>query len=389
MPDRVLFVDDDPNVLMSFRRQLHKLFDVSTAESGQAGLDMIVDSEPFAVVVADMKMPGIDGIHLLSQVKNISPDTVRMMLTGQADMETAREAVNEGSIFRFLIKPCPKDLLVKSLQSGVEQHKLITVEKELLEKTLSGSVKVLSDVLALTRTKSFGHAQRVRRVVRELMCCLGINNAWEIDVAAMSSQIGCVSVPDEVLLKFYGNDSVTDGEKQMFEAHPAIGAELIQSIPRLEGVARIIAYQEKGYDGSGVPRDNVSGEDIPLGSRLLKLALDFDNYTMSGSSQVEALQKLRRRARYDPGALEALSKVVAEAHAYEISRLNVKEITPGMVLGADVRTKDKVLLVPRGHEVTGTLLWRLRNFATISVIDGSVSVLVRADSAHISQARPL
>ncbi|HUT04773.1 MAG TPA: HD domain-containing phosphohydrolase [bacterium] len=387
MPDRVLFVDDEPNILMSFRRQLHGLLDVSTAEGGQAGLDMIVDGKPFAVVVADMKMPGIDGIHLLRQVKKIAPETVRMMLTGQADMETAIDAVNEGSIFRFLTKPCPKDLLIKSLQAGVEQYRLITAEKELLEKTLSGSVKVLSDVLALTRTKSFGHAQRVRRMVQELMSCLGINNAWEIDVASMLSQIGCVTVPDEVLLKFYGSDEVTDGEKQMFEAHPAIGAELIQSIPRLGGVARIIAYQEKGYDGSGVPQDNVSGEDIPLGSRLLKLALDFDNYTMSGSSQVEALQKLRRRrARYDLRALEALGKIVAEALVYEIRRLNVNEIVPGMVLGADVRTKDKVLLVPRGHELTATLLWRLKNFATIGVIDGSVSVLVRADSAHISQA---
>ena len=387
MPERVLFIDDEPNILMSFRRQLHGLFDVSTAENGQAGLDMIVDGEPFAVVVADMNMPGIDGIHLLRQVKKIAPDTVRMMLTGQADMETAIEAVNEGSIFRFLTKPCPKHVLIKSLQSGVEQYRLITAEKELLEKTLSGSVKVLSDVLALTRTKSFGHAQRVRRVVQELMSCLGINNAWEIDVAAMLSQIGCVTVPDEVLLKFYGSDEVTDGEKQMFEAHPAIGAELIQSIPRLGGVARTIAYQEKGYDGSGVPQDNVSGEDIPLGSRLLKLALDFDNYTMSGHSQVEALQKLRRRrARYDPRALEALGKIVAEALVYEIRRLNVNEIIPGMVLGADVRTKDKVLLVPRGHEVTATLLWRLKNFATIGVIDGSVSVLVRADSAHTSLA---
>ncbi len=380
MPDRVLFVDDEPNILMSFRRQLHGLFDVSTAENGQAALDMIVDSEPFAVVVADMKMPGIDGIHLLRQVKKIAPDTVRMMLTGQADMETAIEAVNEGSIFRFMTKPCPKDLLVKSLQAGVEQYRLITAEKELLEKTLSGSVKVLSDVLALTRTKSFGHAQRVRRVVQDLMSCLGINNAWEIDVAAMLSQIGCVTVPDEVLLKFYGNDEVTDGEKQMFEAHPAIGAELLQSVPRLEGVVRIIAYQEKGYDGSGVPQDNVSGEDIPLGSRLLKLALDFDNYTMSGSTQVEALQRLRRkRARYDPRALEALGKIVAEALVYEIRRLNVNEITPGMVLGADVRTKGNVLLVPRGHEVTATLLWRLKNFTTIDVIDGTVSVLTRAD----------
>jgi len=386
MLDRVLFVDDEPNVLMGFRRELHGLFDVSVAAGGQAALDMIVDGAPFAVVVSDMNMPGIDGIHLLRQVKKIAPDTVRIMLTGQADIETAIEAVNEGSIFRFMTKPCPKDVLVKSLRAAVEQHRLITAEKELLEKTLSGSVKVLSDVLALTRTKSFGHAQRVRRVVQQLISFLGIKNAWEIDVAAMLSQIGCVTVPDEVLLKFYRNDEVTEGEKQMFEAHPAIGAELLQSIPRLEGVARIIAYQQKGYDGSGVPHDDVRGEAIPLGSRLLKLAIDFDNYTMSGASQLDALRKLRRkRAQYDPRALDALGKIVAEALVYEIKKLHVDEVTPGMVLGADVKTKNGVLLVPRGHELTATLLWRLRNFTTIGVIDGSVSVLVRAENPSVNQ----
>ena len=224
MSERILFVDDDLNVLTAIKRQLRKLYDVSTAENGQAGLDLIVHAEPFTVVVADMNMPGIDGIQFLRQVKEIAPETVRMMLTGQSDMEVAVDAVNEGSIFRFLTKPCPTAVLVNSLAAGVEQYRLITAEKELLEKTLSGSVKVLSDVLALTRTKSFGHAQRVRRLVKELIASLKITDFWEIDVAAMLSQIGCVTVPDEVLLKIYKGAEVTRDERQMFLAHPAIGA---------------------------------------------------------------------------------------------------------------------------------------------------------------------
>ena len=181
MLERILFVDDDPNILAGIRRQLHKLYDVSTADSGQAGLDLIVDSAPFTVVVSDMNMPGMDGIQFLRQVKVIAKDTVRMMLTGLSDMHVAVEAVNEGSIFRLLTKPCATDLLANALADGVEQYRLITAEKELLEKTLSGSVKVLSDVLGLTRTKSFGHAQKVRRLVKELSSHLGLTGAWEID----------------------------------------------------------------------------------------------------------------------------------------------------------------------------------------------------------------
>jgi len=382
MPERILFVDDDPNILAGIRRQLHKLYDVSTADSGQAGLDLIVDGAPFAVVVSDMNMPGIDGIQFLRQVKVIAKDTVRMMLTGLSDMQVAIEAVNEGSIFRLLTKPCATDVLAKALADSVEQHRLATAEKELLEKTLSGSVKVLSDVLALTRTKAFGHAQRVRRLVMELATQLGISSAWEIDVAAMLSQIGCVTVPDEVLSKIYRDVNVHEDEKQMFYAHPAIGAELLQSIPRLEKVAKIIAYQEKGFDGSGVPQDDVRGEAIPLGARLLKISLDFDKRTMSGCSYAEALSKLTvRGALYDPRAMEALRAVIAEQLVYEIRPMSMNELTPGLILGADVKTKDDVLLVPRGHEVTATLLWRLKNFAKIGMIENTVSVLVRADGS--------
>ena len=382
MTERILFVDDDPNILAGFRRHLHKLYDVSTAESGQAGLDLIVDGGPFVVIVADMNMPGIDGIQFLRQVKKIAPDTVRIMLTGQSDMQVAVEAVNEGSIFRFLTKPCPTDVLVKSLAAAVEQYRLITAEKELLEKTLSGSVKVLSDVLALTRTKSFGHAQRVQRLVKELTSHLGVGSDWEIDVAAMLSQIGCVTVPDEVLVKVYKGAEVTEDEKQMFYAHPSIGADLIQSIPRLENVAKIIAYQEKGFDGSGVPQDDIGGEEIHLGARLLKLALDFDKHTMSGGSHVEALQRLTRRgALYDPRAMEALRTVVAEQLVYEVKPMSVNNLIPGMILGADVKTKEDALLVPKGHEITATLIWRLNNFAKIGVISNTVDVLVRAEGA--------
>jgi len=382
MLERILLVDDDPSILAGFRRQLRKLYDVSTAESGQAGLDLIVDGAPFALVVSDMNMPGMDGIQFLRQVKEIKPNTVRMMLTGQSDINTAVEAVNEGSIFRFLTKPCPIHVLVKSLAAVIAQYHLITAQEELLEKTLSGSINVLSDVLALTRTKSFGHAQRVRRLVKELIVRMGIRDSWEIDVAAMLSQIGCVTVPDEVLLKIYKGADVTKDEKQMFHAHPSIGADLIQSIPRLENVAKIIAYQEKGFDGSGVPQDDISGEDIPLGARLLKIALDFDKHTMSGSSYVEALQKLTRRgALYDPLAMNALRAVVAEQLVFEVKPMSLNDLMPGMILGADVKTKDDALLVPKGHEITATLIWRLNNFAKIGVIANTVDVLVRAEGA--------
>ena len=131
------------------------------------------DDGPFAVIVADRSMPGMDGIQLLAKVKACSPNTVRMMLTGNADMQTAIDAVNEGHIFRFLTKPCPPESLTASLQAAIEQYRLITAERELLEKTLRGSVKVLCEVLSVVKPTAFGRASRITRYVTAVVPPVG------------------------------------------------------------------------------------------------------------------------------------------------------------------------------------------------------------------------
>jgi len=144
MNNRVLLVDDDPNILEGYKRSLRKKFDVTTALEGHAALEVISRKDTFATIVSDMAMPSMNGIQFLSRVKEISPDSVRIMLTGNADLNIAISAINEGNIFRFLTKPCPEDLFIKTLEAGIEQYRLITAERELLEKTLNGSINVLS-----------------------------------------------------------------------------------------------------------------------------------------------------------------------------------------------------------------------------------------------------
>src|SRR5690606_21232193 len=124
------------------------------------GLALLGNGEGYAVVVADMQMPEMDGIEFLTRVKEIAPDIVRIMLTGNGDQITAIEAINKGSIFRFLSKPSAH--LVETLQEALRQHQLITAERELLENTLHGSIKMLSEILALAEPKLFGQAQWLR-----------------------------------------------------------------------------------------------------------------------------------------------------------------------------------------------------------------------------------
>jgi PAS domain S-box-containing protein len=134
LSEKILLVDDDPAVLDGLRRVQHGM-KIETAVGGECGLEILQTNGPFAVVVSDMRMPLMDGVQFLAKVKAFAPSTVRMMLTGHADLDTAIAAVNEGSIFRFLTKPCSKETFKTAIHDALAQHRSAMAERSLLEKT--------------------------------------------------------------------------------------------------------------------------------------------------------------------------------------------------------------------------------------------------------------
>ncbi|MDB6022653.1 MAG: hypothetical protein JWQ04_2510, partial [Pedosphaera sp.] len=266
--NRILFVDDEPNVLAAFRRQLRDKFEVETAPGPIEGLAALKSGREFMVVVADMRMPEMDGVEFLVQAQVIAPEVVRLMLTGNADQGTAIDAINEGNVFRFLNKPCTTEKLVATLEAAIRQHQLITAERELLERTLRGSVKALAEILALADPASFGNSEALRDDVRRLADHLKAGRTWELEVAALLARIGRVTIPPELALKARIGHSLTAREQELFDRIPAIGGNLLAQIPRLEEVSKIILYQNKRFDGTGFPEGKEAGHEIPLGARL-------------------------------------------------------------------------------------------------------------------------
>ncbi len=364
MADKILFVDDEPNLLAGIQRQLRKHFAIDTALGGEEGLQLIARQGPYSVVVSDLRMPGMDGIQFLSRVKKISPDTVRMMLTGNADLHAAIEAVNEGNIFRFMTKPCPPETLGKALYHGIMQHRLITAERELLEKTLRGTIKVLTEILALLNPEAFGRASRISRYVKEIALQMGLSNVWQIETAATLSQIGCIILPVSTLEKLFRGQDLTAEEQQLFNMHPSIATDLLAHIPRMEPISEIITYQEKHYDGSGVPHEPISGKDIPEGARILKVVLDFDTLVARGTSKDDAFFRLREAMGvYDPDVLKALEAVLVVERGYQVRFVSTRELDDAMILDQDLYTSDGRLLIARGYQISRTLRERLKHWA--------------------------
>ncbi len=365
---RILCVDDEPRVLEGLVLNLRRHYRVSTATNGQAGLAILDGDDPPAVVVSDMRMPEMDGTAFLSQVKERSPDTVRLLLTGQADLDSAIAAVNHGQVFRFLTKPCAPPIFLSAIQAAADQHRLIMAERELLEKTLRGSIKALTEILSLTNPLAFGRAMRLKQHTADLVAGLGMPLSWQLEVAAMLSQIGCVTLPAATNEKLYYGRPLNSDEVELTQRLPALSLQLLESIPRLEAVRAILQAQEYSFDGSSSPHSAPQGEAIPLGARVLKLVVDYDTLEAGGIDPAVAIGTLQgRKGRYDPKVLDALARVKTKAASQGLSEMSLASVRPGMFLVQDVMSTTGLLLVARGHEATPGLLYRLRNLAPGSV----------------------
>ena len=187
MLSRVLFVDDDPLILASFKRAFRGRFDLTTCQSGREALDLARNSAPFATVVADMQMPGMNGVEFLQEFAKIQRESSRIMLTGQVDQDTAVEAVNRGSVFRFLNKPCTEESLGVVIEAGITQYQLVTAERMLLEDTLAGSIQTMVELLTEFDPRSFGETRRVREYALQVASKLGLQAPWDLGVAALLS----------------------------------------------------------------------------------------------------------------------------------------------------------------------------------------------------------
>ena len=372
MNRRVLLVDDDVNLLESFKRQLRKKAELVTAEGAKAGIEAAARQGPFAVVVSDYNMPGMNGVDMLRVIRHGCPDTVRVLLTGHADLEIAIQAVNEGNIFRLLTKPCPPETIEKVLDDAFRHHDLITAERELLEKTLTGSVAVLCDLISLVKPDVFGRVSRILPFLRGVSKRLSDPRPWETQTAAQLSVVGFITLPDSLIGKVEKGKALTDDEEKQFLSHPAFGARLVAKIPRMESVAAIVAYQEKRFDGLGPPRDEVKGEQIPLGARILKAVVDLDILLANGMQKSEAIIKLeRRKGVYDPTVVEALAGVINEQARYIMQKVHLHGLEPGMIMAEDLygqRGTESVLLIAKGREMNETVIeFLLDNSRTIKI----------------------
>ncbi len=370
---RILCVDDEQNVLDSFRRLLRKDFDLNTATSGVDGLRLMEQNGPFAVVVSDFKMPGMDGVAFLTRAKDLDPDTVRIMLTGQAEETTAANAINDGRIFRFLNKPISSSAFLKCLQDGIRQYNLIRAEKDILEKTLKGCIETMTEILSITNPLAFNRATRIQKHCKQVGENLGLNDLWQLEVAAMLSHLGYVTIPTSALEKRSHGKLLSPGEFQMFENLPNVTQSLIGHIPRLEPILNIILLAYKG----GVFATISMADEITMSAAILRAVIHMDEQIEGGYGRNEVISDmLTHPNQFNRTVTDQLKWLKTEQAITETKRLSIDQLRVGMILNESILTVDGLAVAPQGARINELIRHLLNNLKSEHAIPDFVEVII-------------
>lgn len=367
---RILCVDDEIRILESFRRGLRNDFDVTTAEGGIPALKLIESEEPFEVILTDMRMPAMDGVEFLTQAARKAPKSVRMMLTGYADQQTAIQAINDGRIFRFLSKPTPIPMLITALKDGVEQYRLITAEQELLEKTLNGAVKVLTDVLSITNSVAYARATQIRKLALEIAFGFDIQETWKLEMASQLYLVGSVTVPEDVFKRYSGGLPLDEQMQKMIDDIPVVTRRLLEHIPRLESVLAILDYTTHN-----APVEFNRNDPSWFFGNIIRCVNQFHNFLERGISYLDAIKKMRLdKLHYNESIIEVLYQVVTGSEDTKTKIVSIDDLKPGEVLASDIRNINGMLLAPAGFIVNDAMCQRLMNYHLQGIVEDEVVI---------------
>ena len=416
----LLCVDDEANILSALRRLFRPHgYTVLVAGGGAEGLE-ILEREPVDLIISDMRMPGMDGAAFLTEARRRHPDTVRLLLTGYADMESTIAAINTGQIARYVTKPWNDQDVLLTVREALER-KALEREKARLEKlTLTQnealkalnlsleekvqvrtqelklaheklkvnfmtSIRVFSNLIELREGAVSGHSRRVADLARRIAIKLGFpaSEVQDVMLAGLLHDVGKIGLPDELLSKPVSH--MSGDELGLLRKHPVTGQAALMGLENLRAAGVFIRGHHERWDGQGYP-DRLSGLAIPYGARVITVANDYDALQIGTLSprrlrQEEAVAFIQqnRGKRYCPQVVDALLEVLGttEPVAGAGNEFSPSVLRPGMVLARDLVTRDGVMLLAADFVLNESVIRQLRE---LEASEGSrLSIAIRPE----------
>lgn len=373
---QILCIDDEEHVLQGLKLSLRQLGEVHTASGGEQALSMLDALPRLAVIICDMRMPQMSGDVVLAACRERRPLVSRLLLTGYSDSDAAMRAVNSGHIFRFLNKPCPRELLHQSVQDALEQYRLRTAEKELLEQTVHGCMQALVDALAMASPASFGQAQRMSDLLKQMAHLRQLPLSWASSMAVMLANLGLVALPAALQEKVMCGLDLSLAERgELAQAHRRTW-QMLAKIPRIEPVRQLLAAIEPTlYDQQQRPVP----PSIMAQAELIGLVQQYARYEASGLPSKVALERLAGLYVEQAVLVAALAEVLGpQSDVARQLKLTPAMLRAGMVLLEAVHTARGLLMAPAGYVVNDSFVGRLL-YSCPELKDARLSVLIPAE----------
>jgi response regulator RpfG family c-di-GMP phosphodiesterase len=396
IPNRkVLFVDDESSILSSFQSFMRRGGLIPFTLNDPMQIDAILEAEgPFAVVMSDQRMPGIDGVEVFSRVAHLHPETERIMVTGFSDYEDTVRAINEGQIRHFVKKPWDEQELRTLLDDSVQRYNLLQERRflldqvqeknkeleELLEGTVAGTGRLLSDVIGYVNPHAAGQVQRVRRLGNAILTMIpdvAPEERWEVQRALDLFNLGLSFIPPWIQVTLNKDGLGSIDRFRVAQNHHLLTYGLLEKIPRFSGVAQSIRFMKKNFDGSGEPVEiQRKGEEIPLGARLLHILLNLERQSSEHFKGREVLRQMQRQSgRYDPKLLKImLGERITHDRTSGETTISLVDLKPGMVLLESVMTPDGQLLIGAETVLTETSINILHHWSRKEKFDENIRV---------------
>jgi response regulator RpfG family c-di-GMP phosphodiesterase len=306
--NRVLIVDDDQRLLHALRRDLSRFFDVDVALDGEEALALMESDGPYQVLLVDMSMPIMNGIEFLKEAKKLTPESVSLMLTGDCEQSTAVKAINEGKVFQFLNKPCPVKEIKDAIDNAIDEYNVALMSGTQPTQVLSGAVKMVRDLASGVQSRSSREMEQLLDAIQEICAVIPAANYDEVCEAAALVDLYLSYLPGKLRSAVRKRVPTSHAEKEVIAKALARSHDTLIQIPPLAAVARIVYYHQKNFDGSGVPFDSVSEEEIPLGARVMRIAVDYAALRNQRLPVKYAVARMYRRwGVYDPQILDAMA----------------------------------------------------------------------------------
>lgn len=340
----ILIVDDVPENLQLLSQILkEKNYKVRTLPSGKLVMKSIENSKP-DIILLDVTMPDINGYDVCKMIKEKYKDIPIIFISALNDTFDKIKGFNSGGV-DYITKPFQVEEVYSRIKVQLELKNARNEIQILLSKTLTGSIKMMTELLATSRPEVFAQASRLKRYVQKMNEKLLIFDGYKTELAAMLSVIGFVTLPESIIIKKYSGKQLEMEEKLLHDSAIKLGASLIRNIPRMEEIAEMIFPTKL--------TDIIDKKSEIEGSDILKVVVDYDNYLLSEELSEAAIYKLnQKKIKYNQIVLETFIEYLRNECEEKIKKVYIRDLQPGMILLEDLVTSKRIKVVPKNTTIT-------------------------------------